>query len=143
MKTHNFNSLCKMGSWNLIASSGVIFHSSLVLTAGWVIKQCHCVWLVYLSRLYFCISSFSWDVEPEKSWRWTSCFLVRGEERERTQLLHCLNPMFLYSSVGWIKSNSTQCSSHLWSQECGQVWTLSRVESNWEWIWYPVHNFEN
>ena len=39
--------------------------------------------------LYFCVSSFSWDVEPEKNWKLSSCFLVeereKGREREWTQ----------------------------------------------------------
>ena len=77
--------LCKMGSWK--APSCGSFHSSPVLTA--VSVSLH--GLYTYQGLSFCVPSFSWDAQPEKSWRWYSCFLLREREPYPTLFNICVS----------------------------------------------------
>ena len=79
---------------------------------------------------YFFIPSFSGDVQPKKSWRWNSCFLVkeRGRERENP-LLHCLNSTPLWDESWAIRRRTLpNCEA---GSYYGQIRALPWAESKW------------
>ena len=76
--TLNCTAYAKWVIENLKATSGGIFHSSLVLTADQVKNRYHCAWLVYLSRVILLCSFFQLRCLARISWRWSSWLLFKS-----------------------------------------------------------------
>ena len=115
-----------MGSWSLKAPLGGILHSSPVLPTCQLKNDIILHGLFVYHWLYFCIPSFNWDVEPEKSWRCNSCFLAgqRRRERERDH-----NPSTFKSFVSLLPCRMSLDKFYAALFLTGEP--LQRAERNW------------